>query len=272
MCRFVAYLGGPPMVLSDLVITPKNSLLMQSRDASESKTRTNGDGFGLGWYAPSLSANPALFTSVFPAWNDRNLLSLATKIESPAFFAHVRAATGGSVSHVNCHPFVHEQWMMMHNGHVSNFKVIKRHLRRMLDDDLYDWIQGSTDSEHLFALFLQQARGRDLSSIQTVADALEETFHVTHDLVKMHGKDASDVSYLNVCLTDGVRMVASRYASDAKASPLSLHYALEPEQQGALVSSERLSKTNRTWKSVPPGQMVLVEKGGAPSFRKIKRT
>ena len=261
MCRFVSHVGEP-MLLSDLLLTPENSL---------STMRANGDGFGLGWYAPSISASPALFTSVFPAWNDRNLLRLATKIKSSVFFAHTRRATVGSVSQVNCHPFVHEQWMMMHNGHVSNFKCIKRHLCRILDDDYYHWIQGTTDSEHFFALFLQQARGHNLSSIQVIADVLEETFHVLHDLVKTYEEDTSDASYLNVCLTDGVRMVASRYVSDAKALPHRLYYACEPQQHRVLVSSRRLSKTRGTWKSVPPGHMVLVDKGGALSFRRVKK-
>ncbi len=270
MCRFLAHIGEP-MVLSDLIVAPKNSLIMQSRAALESKTRTNGDGFGLGWYAPSLSQTPALFTSVFPAWNDRNLLHLASKVESPVFFAHVRAATAGSVSHVNCHPFVRDEWMLMHNGHVSNFVHIKRHLRRLLDDDLYDWIQGSTDSEHLFALFLQLLRGHDVSSLDEVAHVLEKTFHVINDLVKQFGKDNTDISFLNICLTDGTRMVASRYASDAKARPHTLHYMPLHEQRGVLVSSERLDAPYQRWKMVPPGHMLLLDKGGELSFKKISK-
>ena len=161
MCRLISYLGED-IILSDVLVKPDNSLVMQSLHARESNTRTNGDGFGVGWYAPSISSEPALFTSVSPAWNDRNLLHLTSKIKSPAFFAHVRAATGGGVTKYNCHPFIYKQWMMMHNGGITNFNQVKRHLRRLLDDDLYRWIQGETDSEHLFALFLQNAQKRDL--------------------------------------------------------------------------------------------------------------
>ena len=143
MCRLVAYLGKPK-ILNDVLVKPINSLVRQSLHAQESDIPTNGDGFGVGWYVPSISKEPALFKSISPAWNDRNLLHLSEKIESPAFFAHVRAATAGNVSHSNCHPFIHDAWMMMHNGGVADFKKIKRHLRHLLDDDLFSFFLSLT--------------------------------------------------------------------------------------------------------------------------------
>ena len=38
-------------------------------------TTTNGDGFGIGWYGEG--SVPAVFKSVDPAWNDRNLREVA---------------------------------------------------------------------------------------------------------------------------------------------------------------------------------------------------
>ena len=49
MCRFLAY-QGEPILLETLVATPCRSLIHQSLHATEAKTETNGDGFGLGWY------------------------------------------------------------------------------------------------------------------------------------------------------------------------------------------------------------------------------
>jgi len=146
MCRLVAYLGHE-VLLEDVLVKPENSIVMQSLHARESEIPTNGDGFGLGWYAPQISPQPALFTSISPAWNDRNLLNLTAKIKSPCFFAHVRAASAGGVTTYNCHPFVQSQWMLMHNGEIHDFIVAKRHLRHLLDDDIYHWIQGETDSD-----------------------------------------------------------------------------------------------------------------------------
>lgn len=84
MCRFVAYLGHEAL-LDDILVKPANSIVMQSLHARETVVPTNGDGFGLGWYTPLISEEPALFTSISPAWNDRNLLHLTAKIKSPCF-------------------------------------------------------------------------------------------------------------------------------------------------------------------------------------------
>ena len=216
MCRFVAYLG-PKILLEYILVKPVNSIIMQSLHARETTIPTNGDGFGLGWYAPHISRDPALFTSISPAWNDNNLLHLTAKIESPCFFAHVRAAGAGGVTKYNCHPFVYEQWMLMHNGDICDFIAVKRHLRHLLDDDIYNWIKGETDSEHLFALFLQLAKGKDLSKIRVIADVLQATFRIINELVEQYG--TRNASYYNICLTDGKRLIASRYCTEKNEKP-----------------------------------------------------
>jgi len=60
---------------------------------------------------------PGVFTSISPAWNNDNLYRLSHKVQSPLVFAHVRAASLGSVvSEANCHPFAVGKYMFMHNG------------------------------------------------------------------------------------------------------------------------------------------------------------
>ncbi len=275
MCRFIAYLGKET-VLSDVLVKPKNSLITQSLYAEESDTRTNGDGFGLGWYVPRLSHRPALFTSVFPAWSNQNLLQLADKVQSSAFFAHVRAASAGGVTQYNCHPFVYHDWLMMHNGNIAGFKQIKRHLRRLLDDDLYDWVKGGTDSEHLFALFLQRAKKQNLNQLETVLQILRETIEEVMMLVRQFASpDAQqEGAFLNLCLTNGKQLLATRFASNKNATPRTLHYAKgsafvmhdghgEMKQaKGApeciLVSSEKLTVSDQAWQVVPPQHALLV--------------
>ena len=44
----------------------------------------------------------------------------------------------------------------MHNGEVHGFKKIRRSLLATLRDDLFEHISGTTDSEVLFALVLNQ--------------------------------------------------------------------------------------------------------------------
>ena len=282
MCRLVAYLGHS-LLLEDVLVKPTNSIIMQSLHARESSIPTNGDGFGLGWYAPHINNTPALFTSIAPAWNDRNLLNLTAKIQAPAFFAHVRAASAGGVTQYNCHPFVYNNWMLMHNGGIDNFWTIKRHIRRLLEDDIYNWIKGETDSEHLFGLFLQKAKGRDLSTLSVVADVLEETFNTIEELLDQYGRKES--SYYNVCLTDGRRLLASRYCTNRSIVPESLHFSIgsrfvvknkphhmlqeDGRRNCVLISSERLTNTPLEWEEVPPHHMILVDSDLSIDFRSL---
>jgi len=94
MCRFLAYLGTS-IIIDALLYQPKNSLVHQSFHAQEIKEPLNGDGFGMGWYDPSISEIPAVYTSPMPAWSDRNLRHLAPKVSAPCIFSHVRASSMG---------------------------------------------------------------------------------------------------------------------------------------------------------------------------------
>src|SRR4029079_9578166 len=50
MCRWAAYIGEE-VFLEDIVTAPCHSLIAHSPCAREAKSPTNGDGFGIAWYA-----------------------------------------------------------------------------------------------------------------------------------------------------------------------------------------------------------------------------
>lgn len=278
MCRFVAYLGRSTL-LENVLVKPKNSIVMQSLRARETNLRTNGDGFGVGWYAPEISTDPAIFTSIAPAWNDQNLLHLTAKVQSPCFFAHVRSASAGGVSTYNCHPFIYGDWMFMHNGEIFDFLHVKRHIRHLLDDDVYNWVKGDTDSEHIFALFMQLAKGRDLNQLSVAADVLQETFQKIQEITNEFGHKGP--SYYNICLTDGRRIIATRYCTYEKKKPLTLHYlvgygitsqVLWPDSSVpayVVIASEKLSDLATGWEDVPPQTMLLVDEKKTIQLRPI---
>lgn len=139
-------------MLTDVLYTPVHSLVDQSLDSRLGAEPTNGDGFGLGWYAEGTV--PGRYRCVEPAWNDQNLRDLATHIRSRLFFAHVRAAIGSPVQQTNCHPFRHGDWLWMHNGLVAEFASVKRDLMLAVDESLFAQIMGTTDTEVLFYLAL----------------------------------------------------------------------------------------------------------------------
>ncbi len=272
MCRLVAYMGDA-ILLEDILIKPVNSLIQQSIRSKEQDYFTNGDGFGVGWYNHEISSEPGLFRSINPAWNDANLLHLASKIKSTCFFGHVRAASKGGVSHTNCHPFVHQNWMFMHNGDVHDFIKIKRHLRHLLDDDIYNWIEGETDSEHLFALFRQIAKGRDLSRPESVIEITLEVLHQLNELIMKYGTPGP--SFLNICVTDGRRLIASRFCTDKDFRPESMYYSIgskfekkgdryhmthgEGQPTCLLVASERINDFCQEWHEMPSHHLLLID-------------
>ncbi len=273
MCRLMAYMGAP-IIIDKLLYQPKNSLINQSINAREIEEPLNGDGFGIGWYVADVNYEPVTFVSINPAWSNRNLRNLAPKIRTECFIAHVRAASVGEVSESNCHPFQYKNLLMMHNGGIENFALIKRQIREPLSDEFYNWIKGQTDSEHIFALLLHYLF-KETSSISpdAVIHAFEKTFDHLNKLMKQYG--IHEPAYLNMVVTNGLFVVGSRYVSDSKENPLTLyhseatHYAVENgvsqmspsgSDKAILVVSEKLSD-EKDWTLVPANHFVIVDQG-----------
>ena len=276
MCRFLTYTGAP-LLLADLLYRPVNSLIMQSYHARERAEPLNGDGFGLGWYVPDVDPTPCVQRSVTPAWSNRNLQNLAAKTRATSLFAHVRAASPGmAVTEANVHPFAYDRFMWMHNGVASGFHHIKRRLREGLKDEFYDMIQGTTDSEHAFALFLNSLRvpfGE--------VDGLEMRRAVVETIARLDEwtRDAgvTEASFYNFAVTDGHITVVSRYASGEGVPGASLHYSRghrfeclpdglcdmhsvteDSKAQAVIVASERLTDDASDWTQVPDNHTITV--------------
>ncbi len=283
MCRLMAY-KGTPIIIDKLLYQPKNSLINQSFHAREIEEPLNGDGFGVGWYVPELNYEPITFVSVNPAWNNRNLRNLAPKIKTDCMIAHVRAASVGDVSESNCHPFQYKNILMAHNGGVEDFGKIKRHLRNPLSDDLYNWIRGQTDSEHLFAFLLQELFTNHKSiSPDSVVDSFEHTFRELKKLMATHG--VTEPAYLNMIFTNGLFFVGTRYCTDPKEEPLTLYHsegsryvvedgitrmeAPDDDDHAVLVVSEKLTD-DAYWTMIPANHFVIVEPTLNVRIRPIK--
>lgn len=272
MCRLLAY-KGTPIIIDQLLYQPKNSLINQSINAREIEEPLNGDGFGIGWYVPELNYEPITFVSVNPAWSNRNLRNLAPKIKTDCMVAHVRAASVGDVSESNCHPFQYKNILMAHNGGIEEFQKVKRKIREPLTDELYNWIKGQTDSEHIFALLLHNLfKNHQVVSPDAVVDSFEKTFVTIKKLMSENG--ITEAAYLNMVFTNGLFLVATRYVSDPKEEPLTLYHSeggryvvengttrLEAPQDNdnaVLVVSEKLTD-DKDWTMIPANHFVIVE-------------
>ncbi len=270
MCRFVAYTGRP-ILLSDLVTRSSRSLIHQSYRARERDEPLNGDGFGVGWYAPEIDRDPCVFSSITPAWSNRNLHNIAEKIRSPLVFAHVRAASPGlRVSEVNCHPFQYGRYLWMHNGNVGAFRRLRRQLRASLRDEYYDMIEGTTDSEHAFAVFLDELHDSDPDRpLDAMESALEAT--VRRLRVWQEALPEATPTTMNFAVTDGVNVVVTRYSAGGVA-PESLYVSRgrrfvatdsgydmvdsETDLRAAIVASEPLTDDASDWQPVAPNHLI----------------
>ena len=271
MCRFVLYLGNE-ITLDVLTTRPTNSIIHQSYDSHLGREPLNGDGFGLAWYVPRVSSEPAQFRSIQPAWNNVNLRHLARVCSSPSILAHVRAATPGSgVSESNCHPFTAGRFAFMHNGSVAEFGRLKRRIVDRLSDESFSALQGTTDSEHLFAIFRDRyVRCEDGGGAVGMANALRATIAEIVELMSDVGVRGD--SFLNVAVTDGSEAVVSRYATGSAQSP-SLYVASGTDctcesgvsrlthcggpPSAIIVASEPLND-DPGWEPVPHNHLLLI--------------
>jgi len=282
MCRFTMYLG-PTIRLSSLVVDPKHSIIDQSFRSQDQEEPLNGDGFGIAWYAPEMCEEPALFRSVTPAWNNANLLELARVVQSPLIFAHVRAATKhGGQSEANCHPFRSGRYAFMHNGDIGDFAAVRRPLLNSLGDRAFASISGNTDSEHLFAVVIDELDRTEATGIEKLALAMQAAVARVTALAAAHGSGAP--SYLNLALSDGESAVACRYTTEDgyDGESLFLHTGrLYVCREGecrmiaptggrgcVLVSSEPLSE-DKGWQPLARNSIVLVTSDGTTQARPL---
>lgn len=247
MCRFLAY-SGVPVFLEDFVASPCHSLIHQSLHAEETKTGTNGDGFGVGWYGEK--PEPGQYREVRPAWSDENLLSIARQVRSHLFFAHVRAATGTATTRANCHPFVHGRHLFMHNGQIGGYALIRRKLESLIPDSLYAARVGTTDSEAIFLLAL--ARMADgYSPGEALAWTLGEA------LALMQAAGIREPLRCAAALADGETIHAVRWSSDTR--PPTLYICNRSDS--IVVASEPVDAARDCWQALGCNSMVSVTSG-----------
>ncbi|NES02953.1 MAG: ergothioneine biosynthesis protein EgtC [Okeania sp. SIO2F4] len=248
MCRLLAYLGSP-IQPDQLIYEPEHSLCIQSyRPQETTTTSVNADGVGIGWYHSQKQTEPFIYKNILPIWSDINLPYLSRYIETECFLAYIRSATPGQASNLNnCQPFYDGRLLFLHNGFIDDFRQsLFQPIRKSLKDDIYLKIQGTTDSEHIFALFLNE-----LASIgSSLEDALEATLQKLNYLAK-----PDDIRFAaNIIVSDGCQLVASRFSRGIAAPSL---YWLQDDPilpSSVAIASEPLFAAN--WNRVPDSSII----------------
>lgn len=245
MCRLLGYVGVP-ITLEKLMAEPPHSLIVQSYQPREMTAGLlNADGFGIAWYDRARSEEPFVYRSELPIWNDLNLPSLQRYVLSDCFIACIRSATPGQgIGLQNCPPYTYGRFSFIHNGFIEDFrKTLYRPLRSLLEDEFYHLIYGSTDSEHIFALLMQFYQKE-----KELVCALHQTLSLILNLAASHGVRSA----LNIVISDGYSLVASRWASDYPVPSL---YVLE-KPDSCIVASEPLWENDR-WQAIAPNSTIV---------------
>ena len=257
----LGYLGEPAR-LGALVDDPPHSLEKQSYAAKHMDGAVvNADGWGFGWYVAGDAA-ACVYRATQPIWGDVNKGHLGRAIRSDCILAAVRSATDPlSLSHANTQPFANGPLLFLHNGYIRDFssKVMRR-LRLSLSDEQYASLQGNTDSEHLFAVFVDEyARLASQPADERLLGAVRSTLRRTTTLAV----EAETKALLSVLVSDGNCIVAARSATGADPPSLYVLQGPSPLAAGTLVASEPLDDDDG-WYALTPGRAVVVTRQEAP--------
>ena len=291
MCRLLAYLGEPLTVRNLLFDTP-NSLVRQTYSPRMMNTFLNLAGFGMQAWDPASPDPEDPFTyrvTTLPSF-DRNLRSLSSKLAPTCLVAHVRGVTyseAAIVSETNLHPFrfAGARVVLAHNGHLRQFPRMRYSLVEHVRPELARHIEGTTDSEWIYALVLSQLDDPyALPETRELADATASALRILRTVRAAHGIETS--SPVNLCVSTGRAVIATRFSFDYGWYPpedemletdlpfVSLWYtiggkfaeldggwqmtAAQPPRS-AIVASEPLTGDATTWLEVPEYSMLTAE-------------
>jgi len=195
--------------------------------------------------------------------------------------AHVRAASfglGAMVSESNCHPFCREEISFCHNGEIGNFLKLKKRIVSDLSEESFLQIKGNTDSEHLFAIWMD--RYEEIKKKNPDRALLLATQETLKEISRLVEKDIPAPTTINLGITDGSSIIATRFVMGTQ--PLSLYYSqhvsiireneaelkgsLNLVSDGTMVASEPLGKERCLWSQVPVNHIVHVRLNGTPEI------
>ena len=272
MCRLFGFRSVIQSQVHRSLLAADNALGTQSND--------HPDGWGVAYYvdgAPHLTRSPAT------ALGDQLFHRLSGVVASETVVAHVRKATQGTNSVLNCHPFQYGRWVFAHNGDIPGFAKKRELLLAELAPRLRRYILGDTDSECIFYLLLTQLerfgpRGRphELADVFAAIDATAQIVRRVCDPPCPEGQTLGDKerSLLTMMITDGQLMAAVHggkellWSSHKHRCPdRDVCPSLSPECEAPsatgfvnhlLVSSEELSGEN-VWFKLAEGEVVGID-------------
>ncbi|MGH6945098.1 MAG: class II glutamine amidotransferase [Geminicoccaceae bacterium] len=201
MCRLYGLRATAPTTVACCLVRARNSLMAQSR--RDLQGFCNADGWGIAAYRERA---PSIRREASAAHQDDDFRAAAEGAVAQTLLAHVRHATVGAIRPENTHPFGCGAWSFVHNGTVPYFEQIADAMLSAMTPEHRAAIRGSTDSEHLFHFVLaRHEREPERPLLKSLMASLRQVLAWCR-AIGDHPRLG-----LNVLLTDGERMVGSRW-------------------------------------------------------------
>ncbi|MBX3272879.1 MAG: class II glutamine amidotransferase [Sandaracinaceae bacterium] len=266
MCRLFGFRSVIQSAVHRSLVAADNALGVQSAG--------HPDGWGVAYYidgAPHVTRSPA------HALSDALFHRVSGVVSSETVLAHVRKATQGPLTVLNCHPFQYGRWVFAHNGDIPRFHAAFRSaLIAEVAPRLRRFVLGETDSEVVFMLFLSRLERYGPLDKPHVADEVLAALDATVADVRALCAPLEDAErlLLTCIVTDGTTMAAHQGGMDlfwsthkTRCADREVCASLSAECEAPsatgfvnhlIFSSEPLQGEN-VWVAMQPGETIGVD-------------
>lgn len=265
MCRLFGFRSVIPSQMHRSLVAADNALGRQSD--------RHPDGWGVAYYvdgAPHVTRSPQ------HALGDALFHRVSGVVSSDTVIAHVRKATQGGHTVLNCHPFQYGRWVFAHNGDVPDFAARREALLAEVSPRLRRFVLGETDSEVIFFMLLSRLEAYGpLAQPKTVEEVMDSVRGTVADVNRLAPAPEGKTNLLTFLVTDGTTMVAhqggkelffstyKRRCADRETCPSLAPYCEEETKSGHvnhLVFSSEVLHGENVWTELSPGELVGVDR------------
>ncbi len=279
MCRLYGFRANEETKVECTLAHAQNALMLQSR--ADLRGKSHPDGWGVGVYH---NTHPEIFRSAAAAYEDLHFNATVERLYSRTVLAHVRRATVGEPSLLNCHPFSHGHWTLAHNGTVTGFERLRDTLVRETRPDLQRQRRGVTDSEQVFYWLLSRMARANLPPEKPCRDLPALSRVVAASVVELAQRSqqagADDPAQLNFLLSDGHILLATCWnhtlylvrregIRDCEICGIPhVHHQSATDYRAVVIASEPISQ--EPWRAVANKSLVAVDGTIRPEIQEIE--